>query len=227
MEIGDIGDDVSEEIRKEKGSRSTVSLIWAIERNTLDYIMDPTTGSVNRGTIELAGASVAGDTDFVKLSQDYSRYFPLTENKKWVFSIHEVTGYVTEYGRSDEVPIFERFFVGGSSTVRGYNERDIGPKSDDIYRDPIGGNVRLVTNLELSYAITDILRGYVFQDSGTAWPDLADLDPGDLKFSAGVGIGIKTPIGPLRVDYGIPINPDSDQGTGRVHFRVGLGRFLF
>ena len=232
MEIGDIGDDVSEEIRKEEGYRSTVSLIWAIERNTLDYIFDPTTGSVHRGAVEMAGASVAGDTDFVKLSQDYSRYFPLSKAEadttpKWVFSIHETTGYVTEYGRSDDVPIFERFFVGGSSTVRGYDERDIGPKSRDVFDDPIGGNVRFVTNLELSYAITDILRGYIFQDSGTAWPDIEDIDPGDLKFSAGVGIGIKTPIGPLRVDYGIPINPDSDQGTGRYHFRVGLGRFLF
>jgi len=225
IEIGDIREDVSPEIQDEAGSWSTLSLIWGLERNTIDNIFDPRSGSVHSGRIQLAGGSVAADTDFVKLTQDYSRYFPLSQ--KWVLSIHESAGYVSEFGRSDEVHIFDRFFCGGSSTVRGYDERDIGPKSDDVFNDPVGGNVRLVTNLEVSYAITDILRAYLFQDSGTAWPDIEDLDPDDLKFSVGAGIGIKTPIGPLRVDYGFPLNPDDDQGNGRVHFRVGLGRFLF
>jgi outer membrane protein insertion porin family len=225
IDIGDIDDDVSIEIREEKGKRSTVSLISLIERNSLDYIFDPRRGSVNRLTVELAGAGALADTDFIRLDQDYSQYFPLTD--KWVFSIHETAGYVSEYGRSARVPIFERFFVGGTSTVRGYDERDIGPKSGDIFHDPIGGNVRFVTNIELSYAITDILRGYVFTDGGTAWPDVEDIDSSDLRFGVGLGIGLKTPIGPVRVDYGVPINPDDDQGHGRVHFRVGLGRFLF
>ncbi|MCK5557747.1 MAG: outer membrane protein assembly factor BamA [Candidatus Hydrogenedentes bacterium] len=225
IEIGDIGIDVTQEIWKEQGTRSTASIIWVVERNSLDYILDPRTGTVNRGTLEVAGAGAVADTDFIKLDQDYSRYFPLSD--KWVLSVHETAGYVTEYGRSDRVPIFERFFVGGTSSVRGYDERDIGPKSDDIFHDPIGGNVRLVTNLEISYAITDILRGYIFTDSGTAWLDIEDADLSDMKYSAGLGIGIRTPIGPLRVDYGVPINPDTDQGSGRIHFRVGLGRFLF
>jgi len=225
IDIGDIDDDVSIEIQEEEGRRTTFSLISFIERNSLDYIFDPRRGSVNRLTVELAGAGAAADTDFIRLDQDYSQYFPLTE--KWVFSIHETSGYVSEFGRSDRVPIFERFFVGGTSTVRGYDERDIGPKSDDIFHDPIGGNVRFVTNLELSYAITDILRGYVFTDGGTAWPDVEDIGGSELRFGAGVGIGLKTPIGPLRVDYGVPLNADSDQGHGRIHFRVGLGRFLF
>ena len=82
-------------------------------------------------------------------------------------------------------------------------------------------------NLELSYAITDILKGYIFQDSGTSWADVEDINTSELRFSAGVGLGLNTPMGPLRVDYGIPINPDDDQGSGRFHFRVGLGRFLF
>ena len=225
VEIGDIRDDVSLEIRDEQGSWSTLSLLWSIERNTIDNVFDPRSGSVHTGRIQLAGAGFAEDTDFVKLTQEYSRYFPLSP--KWVFSIHDTAGYVSEFGRSDEVHIFDRFFCGGSSTVRGYDERDVGPKSSDIFNDPIGGNVRFVTNIELSYAITDILRAYLFQDSGTVWPDIDDLDGGDLRFSVGAGIGIKTPIGPLRVDYGFPINPDEDQGNGRVHFRVGLGRFLF
>jgi outer membrane protein insertion porin family len=227
IEIGDIGDDVSEEIRQEEGSRSTVSLIWAIERNSLDNRFDPTIGTVLGASVEVAGGGFAADTDFVKLRQNYSQYFPLTENEKWIFSIHENSGYVSQYGRSDRVPIFERFFVGGSSSVRGYDERDVGPKSDDIYRDPVGGNVRLVLNLELSYEITDILKAYVFQDSGTAWRDLHHMDASDLRFSVGAGLGITTPMGPLRVDYGIPLNADDDQGSGRFHFRVGLGRFLF
>jgi len=225
IDIGDIDEDVSREIREEEGRRTTVSLISLIERNSLDYILDPRIGSVNRLTVELAGADAVGDTDFVKLDQDYSQYFPLTD--KWVFSIHETTGYVSEFGRSDKVPIFERFFVGGTSTVRGYDERDIGPKSGDIYHDPIGGNVRFVGNLEVSYALTDILKGYIFADGGTAWLDTDDVDFSDMRYSTGVGIGMRTPIGPIRVDYGVPINPDDDQGNGRVHFRVGLGRFLF
>jgi outer membrane protein insertion porin family len=265
VDITDVADDAPSELKAEEGARSTISATLELTRDTRDYIMDPTTGSRHRISLELAGGPFFGDTDFVKLMQDSVWYYPLTNNGKLVVSLHETWGIVEEYGDSDGVPIFERFFVGGSSTVRGYDYRDIGPRADDrVYttvplalihprllfdrdeygsplrwlvragwpvpvptgeRDdtPIGGKVRIVGNVELGYALSQYFKGYLFADGGTAWAEIDDVtDLDDLRFSVGLGVGVRTPIGPIRVDYGFPINPDEYQGNGRLHFTTGF-----
>jgi outer membrane protein insertion porin family len=198
---------------------------WSIERNTVDIDRDPAKGSKHELVGTIAGPG--GDNYFYRLEHDSTFFFPLGEKKKWVLSLRTREGWENEYGSSDSIPLSERFFAGGTTTVRGYDYRDIGPRmllykrSDETA--PIGGRLRLVNNMELKYKLTDILRLYSFVDAGGVWSEVGDFDIGDMKYSAGIGLGVDIPrMGPVRVDYGIPINPDENQGNGRLHLMTGF-----
>ena len=221
VDIHDFDDDTPQVIRDEEGVRDTLAVMLSISRDTRDYFYDPSAGSRLKLSTEVAGGPFGGDTDFVKVIEDgiwYTSFF----NKLLVFSIQERIGLIEEYGDSDLVPLFERFFVGGSTTVRGYDYRDIGPKSDDEYNDPIGGTIKAIGNVELGWRINEFLGLYAFADGGTAWWDYDDFDVDDFRYSVGFGFGVRTPMGPMRFDYGFPLNPDDDQGNGQFHFSTGL-----
>ncbi len=224
-ELSDLPMFVNREIRRQRGSSTTISTQWQLERNTLDNPHDPASGSKHVGSMQIAG--FGGDHQFVKLEHSSNWYHPLSESKKWVLSLRLREGYVKEYGGSEYVPLQDRFYAGGTSTVRGYDNRDIGPREREylFWGDTfaVGGRLRVVTNAELKYKINDTLRVYSFWDAGGVWEDVEDLDPGDIRHSVGLGFGVDVPhMGPIRVDYGIPINPDDDQGSGRLHFMSGF-----
>ncbi len=224
-DISDLPWLINEEIKRQEGSSTTVSTRWAIERNTLDSRFDPGKGSTHSLAAEVAG--FGGDHEFVKLEHDSIWYRSVGREEKVVLSLRQREGWMTEYGSSDYVPLQDRFYAGGTTTVRGYRNRDIGPKVRE-YRwwgdtFAVGGNVRLLTNLEMKYKITDILRVYTFADAGGVWED-SDFDFGDMRYSVGVGLGFNVPmLGPIRVDYGFPLNPDDDQSSsGRLHLATGF-----
>ena len=209
---------------QQEGS-TTISSIWGISRNTLDSNRDPSRGSKHDVQLQLAG--LGGDNHFYKLEHDSTWYWALGEEEKWVLSYRTREGWANEYGSSDFVPIQDRLFAGGTSTVRGYDSRDIGPKAAGLFglgeKQAIGGELRIVENLELKYKLTKQLRFYTFLDAGGVWETTSDFGLGDIKYGAGVGFGVDIPhMGPVRVDYGIPLNPDSDQGSGRLHLQTGF-----
>ena len=224
--IGDLAR-FTDDWKKQLVGSQTLATVWSLERNTLDHYRDPSTGSLHELTASLAGFGV--ESNFYKFTHDSTWYFPLNDEKKWVLSFRTREGFMNEYGSSDSVPISERFFAGGTDTVRGYQNRDIGPKVyryvDSHQKESIGGRLRLVNNLELKYKVNKTFRVYTFVDSGGVWQDVGDFDLGGIKCSSGVGFGVDIPrMGPIRVDYGIPLNPDQGQGHGRLHL---LGGFRF
>lgn len=223
--ISDMPRDAAPSLRREIGGSTTVSTIWGINRSTVDVVRDPTRGAQHDFQLQLAG--LGGDNHFYKFEHDSTWYRPLGEEKKWILMFRTREGIANEFGDSQFVPISDRFFAGGATTVRGYDSRDIGPKeqrswfSDDM--EAVGGNLRLLNTLELKYKLTEKVRFYTFLDAGGVWQTMGDFDPGDIKYSAGLGFGVFIPkMGPLRVDYGIPINPDADQGSGKLHLQTGL-----
>lgn len=213
------------EWNRELRPSTTISNRWSIERNTLDNYRDPSSGSRHELVGTLAG--LGGDNDFIKLEQDSTWYKALDEDKKWILSFRTRQGWAQEYGSSEFVPIADRFFAGGTATVRGYKNRSIGPRVQRFWysdeKESAGGNLRLVNNLEMKYKITQTLRLYAFVDSGGVWEDAGHIDLGDIRYSTGLGFGVDIPrMGPIRVDYGIPINPDKYQGSGRLHLMTGF-----
>ena len=219
---------ITRETRRQGGSSTTIANRWQIERNTLDSNFDP-----NRGMVHLVAAEVAGfggDHEFLRFEQDSTIYHALDSEDKYVLSLRARHGIMTEYGSSDFIPLQERFYAGGTNTVRGYENRDIGPKVREYplrwWSDyfAIGGNMRFVYNLEFKYRVTDILRLYGFSDAGAVWADSSDFDFGDFNYSVGIGIGVNVPmLGPVRVDYGYPLNPKKHQSdSGRLHMSTGF-----
>ncbi len=122
------------------------------------------------------------------------------------------------------MPIYERFFTGGADSIRGYRERKIGPL--DVSNDPLGGEALLVGNVEYKYPLVNFIKLAVFYDIGNVWSKLSDFASGGLKSGYGFGFRIKTPIGPILLDYGIPLNKEPGQdkkGNGRLHFNMSHG----
>jgi len=135
-------------------------------------------------------------------------------------------GIVDAYGDSDEVPIFERFFGGGSGTIRGFRERRVGPV-DPSSNDPIGGEATFLATIEEVMTIIKdergrpIIKGSVFFDVGNVWRRVKDFGE-SYKAGAGVGARVNTPIGPVRLDLGFPVSSleEGESRTPRVHFNI-------
>jgi outer membrane protein insertion porin family len=214
------------EINEQRGESDTLSIRGSVERATMDSFIDPSNGAKHVLALEVAG--FGAEHEFMKLEHDSTWYWALTAEKRWVLSLRSRNGVVDAYGNSSYVPLQDRFFLGGTSTVRGYENRDIGPKAYEVTKNrrddiAVGGYIRFVTNLELKYKVTDMLRVYGFFDSGGLWDDFDEISLSDARHSVGVGFSVDIPgMGPMRVDYGFPVNADSDQGSGRLHLMTGL-----
>jgi len=223
IEISGVREDATQDLKKEEGKNSISSMEFSLTQDRRDNRFLPTTGYLLTGSVQVAGGPFSGDKDFLKFFGRGSKYFPL-----WLNSVLELRlrlGITDAYGDSEEVPIYERFFAGGAYTIRGYEERKIGPY-DSVTKDPLGGESLLIGNIEYTYPLFDFLRTAVFFDSGNVWEKTSDLGSGGFKSSFGFGLRLKTPLGPISLDYGIPLNkePGEDKkSNGRFHFSVGYG----
>ena len=129
-------------------------------------------------------------------------------------------GAVGAFGNSDSVPIYERFFSGGADSIRGYKERGVGPK-DPATNSPLGGEAILLGSAEYVFPVVDFIKGAIFMDAGNVWEKEGDFGSGGYKYSAGPGIRVKTPVGPVKLDYGYPLKVDpGEKKVGRFHFSL-------
>jgi len=152
-----------------------------------------------------------------------SSYVPHFE--RFVLESRIRTGIVNNYGHSDTVPIFERFFGGGSGTIRGFRERRVGP-IDPNSNDPIGGEATFLGTIEEVMTVVKdehgraILKGTTFFDVGNVWQHVGDLGS-SFKAGTGVGMRVNTPIGPVRLDLGFPLtNVIGEKRRPRFHFNI-------
>jgi len=114
----------------------------------------------------------------------------------------------------DEVPIFDRQWLGGARTLRGFEFRDVGPR-DDASEETIGGNSMAWLSVEYTIPLFEQVRGAVFYDAGFLNADSWDFSPGDLYTDAGIGLRLNLPFGPLAFDYAFPLQvPDERADKG-------------
>ncbi|MFH1283246.1 MAG: outer membrane protein assembly factor BamA [bacterium] len=221
IRVFDIDQDLADQISA--SDDVTSSLTPQIVRDTRDNVFDPTRGSRNSLAVQVAGGPFGGDINFCKPILKSSWFFPTFW--KFVFSLNLETGAVKHFLPSKEVPIFERFYVGGSDSIRGYDYRgEIGPFE--------GGNVMAVLNAEYKFPIVQekrrtILQGAFFLDVGNAWRSSKDVDlrigSQDEYMKAGVGFGIrfKTPVFPIRLDWGYGLNHQPGEDLSQFYFTIG------
>jgi len=132
---------------------------------------------------------------------------------------------VDSYGEMHQVPLFDRYFLGGVNSLRGFKYRSVGPHDPET-REPIGGNTFYYATAEYTIPIIERLRFALFYDIGNVYSDAYDFDFGNYSDNWGVGIRLNIPrLGPLRLDYGIPITHDEfNSSSGKFQFSVGFTR---
>jgi outer membrane protein insertion porin family/translocation and assembly module TamA len=175
--------------------------------NATDNLIDPTRGWVTSASVEPVG----GDVSFVRMIVEGRLYQPLVAQLGGAFRMR--LGVADPFGGTDEIPLYERFYVGGIDSVRGYGRWRVGPFVDD---EPIGGRTVVETSIELRHPITNTIGAAVFIDGGRASLDSYDFPFDRLRYGTGFGVRYKSPVGPLRVDIGFPVQkPGLDSSDPR------------
>ncbi len=219
FDVFDVEDSASDAIKGEEGKRlkSGVDFTWS--RDTRNRFFNPSRGNKTTITPYFAGGPLGGETDTyggkIRLGQ-YWEFFGGT-----VLNLRGQIESVDYFGDSDHVPLFDRLFLGGPNTLRGYEYRDVGPK--DVNGEPIGGNSSLYATLEYTVPIWSKVRGAVFYDWGVANLDSLDFDPSLYNDDWGIGIRLDLPGFPLHLDYAWPMTYDEkwQDGKGRFNFQIG------
>ena len=182
--------------------------------------LNPIGGILNEITLEYAGGLLQGETSFIKTTTDTQYYQKLIGD--FVLATAVRCGITTglRSNRRAELISFERFWAGGSTTVRGYAERSLGPEViAGIHR----GDVQFIFNTELRFPIYSVVRGAFFFDAGNVWNSLADIET-LTRLPSAVGAGLYLDFGALTVglDYAIPlVSVPSSPDTRVAHFRLG------
>ncbi len=176
----------------------------------------------------VAGGPLGGDVAVYGFDLDAAQYFHLPFDM--ILLLNGEVSTVTNWNGDNIVPLFDRLYLGGASTLRGFKFRDVGPKDEE--GNAIGGNTLLRYTVELTIPIIERVRGAIFYDAGFvnagSWsfgPETVQTSKGTSGgFNQDIGIGVRLdlPIGPLRLDYGFPIQEDSfSSKSGQFQFSVG------
>jgi outer membrane protein insertion porin family len=156
-------------------------------------------------------AGLGGDVNTVTFSASGQKYWNLAWDT--ILSVNGEIGMV-DSTNSDDVPIFDRQFLGGARTLRGFEFRDVGPR-DAASKEVIGGNSMGWLSVEYTVPLFEQVRGAVFYDAGFVNADSFDFNPSDIYSDAGVGLRLNLPFGPLAFDYAVPIaSPDEESDKG-------------
>ncbi len=215
--ITDVDDDASTYIQEQEGETIESSIKTTIKRDTRDDAFFPKEGSVLSASLEFAGGPLGGTSWFVKYEADAVKYFSLPLDT--TFSARGSLGRVQSYGGRD-VPIYEKYFLGGINTIRGFETRSIGPKDAET-GDVLGGTTMMIANFEFLFPLIakQNVRGLLFFDAGNSYE--GPIDFGDIRTSAGFGIRWFSPLGPLRLELGFNLDPRDDESAQQWDFAIG------
>jgi outer membrane protein insertion porin family len=212
--IYNISKDASAIIKDQEGKRITSSITPTLIRDSRDNFLDPTRGS--RNAVYLTYAGVGGTNYFVKSEIDSAWYFPLRSS---TVMLRGRFGYATGI-LGKELPLYERFYVGGIYTIRGLGFGEAGPRDKET-GEPIGGTEELILNTEYIFPIVSDLRlkGVVFFDTGNSYESFKEF--GTLRYTTGLGIRWISPFGPIRLEWGYNLNRKPDESSSKFEFAFG------
>jgi len=215
-DIYDVSEFADQDIKDEEGKSTISSVTSSLVRDTTDYRLDPSRGSVIELSWELAG--LGGDEKFNKFIVDYRHFWPAFFGT--VLSAHGQIGYVEAFGSKD-VPLDERFYLGGINTLRGFEPRQVGPY-DEAADNYTGGYKETYFNFEWLFPLSKEMgiKGLTFFDIGNAW-DKDESFFSEWRYSVGAGIRWLSPLGPLRLEWGYNLDPYEWEDRSRLDFMIG------
>jgi len=211
---------------------TTSAVRGTLHYDSRDERFNPTQGSNNSVSVEYAGGFLGGSSNYLKIQWETSWYIPL--EFRHVVMIHGRIGWVTScdgYG-SKFLPVYERFFLGGRDTLRGYGYMSVSSdekedyKNDDDISDEnehIGGQYMALANIEYRFPVVPELglEGVFFYDTGNCWKEEDGYNFNKLKSSVGTGIRWLSPLGQIRLEFGYILNPKLNEKRSSLDFSFG------
>ena len=216
IDVYDVRPSASRFIREQKGRKLTSAVSISPSVDNRDDFFNPRRGGKHSLFIQNAGGILGGDNYFVKVLGQTSWFFPLP--LYMTLNLRAQAGVIEGYG-GKEIPIYEKFFVGGINTVRGFEYGTAGPV--DFNEEPLGAEKMVVFNTELIFPISRELglRGALLFDVGKGFDKWKDITP--LRFGAGPGIRWYSPFGPIHIDLGFNLNPKKGEKGHVIDFNAG------
>ncbi|MGB7480301.1 MAG: outer membrane protein assembly factor BamA [Burkholderiaceae bacterium] len=206
----------------DSATTTSYPLTAAWQRDSRDSALVPTKGRYQRANFEL---SMLGSLHYYRGIYQHQYYQPIFGNSTLAWNGE------FDYGRGfggKPYPIFKNFYAGGIGSVRGYESSSLGNNRDAVTGDALGGASRLILNLELQAPFPGAgsdrsLRWFSFFDAGNVFAEGEKMRISDLRYSAGVGISWVSPIGPLKLSYGVPLNAKDTDRKQQFQFQLGTG----
>ncbi|MBF0457018.1 MAG: outer membrane protein assembly factor BamA [Nitrospirae bacterium] len=202
---------------EDTGTLAIISIVPSLIYDGRDNPFNPTSGILAGTTFKVASKMLLSQANFAKLSGYVNFYQGIS--KGLILALSMRGGVGQGWANTLEMPLIERFFLGGSTTVRGYSQDNLGPKGTS--GDPTGGNAYLMGNAEMRISVIDNFGLVTFIDSGDVWSRISDYSLNDLKYTTGLGVRYMTAAGPIRLDYGYKLNRGPNEGAGRFYFSIG------
>jgi outer membrane protein insertion porin family len=192
---------------------------FGFDRITTDNALNPTRGTSLSVGLEPSFRALASDLNYLKGIIDLRGYKTISNI---IFAKRLSLGVIQPFGSTGtfDVPVFKRFFAGGSTSMRGFPFQKLGPLNRND--DPLGGNSLLIGSFEGRYPIYKGLGGVVFFDYGNVYARQWNFKLDELKYAPGAGLRYDTIIGPIRFDVGYALNPEP--GIKRVQFWISIGQ---
>jgi outer membrane protein insertion porin family len=217
VDVYDIASDASIYILDQQGKRTTSAISLTPSIDTRDDFFNPRQGGRHSLMVQDAGGFLGGDSYFVKVLGQTSWFFPLP--LRTTLNLRGQAGFITPYGGRD-LPIYEKFFVGGINTVRGFEYGKAGP-TDPATGDPLGAKKMVVFSVDWIFPLSrEIgLQGALFFDVGKGFDKFSDITP--LRFGAGPGIRWFSPFGPIHIDLGFNLNRKKGEKGQVIDFTGG------
>lgn len=221
IEISDVDlEDAAQLVIDSEGKSTASSLSPRLTRNTINNPLNPSKGSRQVLSAEYAG--IGGDQEFYNIELRNQWYEPIVKTGvgDLIFSWRTVLGF-GESLNDDPFPLFKRYFPGGINSVRGFKNRTLGPK--DTRGNEYGGAKEFVNNFEIIFPLINSagLKGVVFYDIGEAFDDSQSIKFSDLREAYGYGIRWASPLGPIRVEFGFPLDKEEGERSMVTLFSFG------
>ena len=204
------------------GTQNTSRIGTTFIHDSRDNFVTPTQGWRHVVRFEFAG-SFLGGADFYKTGYEITYYRKLIG--KLVGAVHGAINYADGYG-GENLPSFERYFMGGANSLRGFTIREVDPLTP--LGDPLGGEQSLLFNFELQYPLTEGFRVFGFYDRGNVYGKGFNISTTDtsinlskMRESVGGGIRFFSPFGPISLAYGFKLDPAPGDSSGEFHFSAG------
>lgn len=214
--IGHLSDNViSPDLLEQKGTRVTSMVSGSITRDSRDNYQSPSRGGQTGISLDVAG--LGGDSRFVKAIASTSYFKPVWFGH--IVSGRIEVGYSFGWGDDGKVPIFERFYLGGPNSLRGWKFRQVSPHDSTGFA--VGGTSEVLGNTEYLIPLPFGLRLAGFFDIGNVYAAGARADISALRSDVGGGVRWLSPFGPLRLDYGVKLDRKAGEDLGAFQFSVG------